>query len=253
MFSHSESDLEAEQSRETLQDLVEQLLESNHEISRRLRSIEDSCDSQSTLTRPLTNDSTEISETDNSTVALDTLDSNEISLKSFDFQFDTVGLSFENDLKLSRVYSRTQLYESDVSFTTSVVRTHAWSIYSGLSLAEASVISAIALPLYSHDISNSQWYKFEEASRTDPQQTIPIKSTPSTFSTTQTTVSKSASAVSKIRDYASEMRRYPRRKSAPSERKEVSKMRLYKLVVLGDGGVGKDELVTQVSICSQAK
>jgi hypothetical protein len=195
-----------------------------------------------------TSDSTEISEADKSTIAPDALDLNEIGLKSFDFQLDTVELSYEDDLKLSRVYSRTQLYESDVSFTSSAVRTHAWSVYSGLSLAEASVISAIALPLYSHDISNSQWYKFGEASQTDRQRTIPIRNAPSTLSTARSNVSKSASAVSKIRDYASEMRRFPRRKSAPSERKEVSKMRIYKIVVLGDGGVGKDELVTQVCL-----
>jgi hypothetical protein len=37
----SESDLEAEQSRAMLQNLIGQLLESNHEISRRLHSLED--------------------------------------------------------------------------------------------------------------------------------------------------------------------------------------------------------------------
>lgn len=222
-------------------------------MSRRLRSIEVSCDSQTTLTRYFTNDSTEISEADNSTVTLDPLDSNEIGLKSFDFQFDTDEISFEKDLKLSRVYSRTQLYESDVSFTSSAARTHAWSIYSGLSLAEASVISAIALPLYSHDISNSKWYKFGEASWTDTQRTIPIRNAPSTLSAARNNVSRSASAVSKIRDYASEIRRFPRRKSAPSERKEVSKMKLYKIVVLGDGGVGKDELATQVCLYFQPR
>jgi hypothetical protein len=231
-----------------LQGLVELLLESSNDISRRLRSIEGSCDSQSTLTKCVTNGSADFLEVDNSTLDQDAMDLNKAGLNSFDFQFPTTQLSFENDLKLSRVYSRTQLYESDVSFTSSAVRTHAWSVYSGLSLAEASAISAVALPLYSHDISNSQWYKFGGTSQTDTQPTIPMKKIPSTVSTARNTLKQSTSAVSKIRDYASEISRFPRRKSEPPGRKEASNMKLYKLVVLGDGGVGKDELVTQVCV-----
>jgi GTPase KRas protein len=251
-----------------LQDLVEQLLESSYDISRRLHSIENSCDSQTTLTRYLTNDSTEPTEVDNSSIAPDAMDMNDVGLKSFDFQFTTTELtvtetmaidstttestttevSFENDLKLSRVYSRTQLYKSDVSFTSSAVRTHAWSVYSGLSLAEASVISAVALPLYSHDISNSHWYKFGDGNQTDLHRPKPVSNALPTLSEARNPLRKSTSAVSKIRNYASELRPFPRRKSAPSGRSEVSKMRLHKLVVLGDGGVGKDELINQVCL-----
>lgn len=39
-----------------------------------------------------------------------------------------------------------------MSFRTSVARTHAWSVFSGLSLSEVSVMSAIALPLSTTDI-----------------------------------------------------------------------------------------------------
>jgi hypothetical protein len=73
--------------------------------------------------------------------------------------------SSETELSTSRVYEKTRLYEPDASFTSSAVRTHAWSVLSGLSLTEVSMISVIALPLYSHDISNSQWYTFGEASQ----------------------------------------------------------------------------------------
>ncbi|KAH6682774.1 hypothetical protein B0J14DRAFT_574349 [Halenospora varia] len=45
-----ESDLRAERSREILQDTVQQLLESNQEISRRLRNLEGTYDSESVLT-----------------------------------------------------------------------------------------------------------------------------------------------------------------------------------------------------------
>jgi hypothetical protein len=66
--------------------------------------------------------------------------------------------SFQIDLSTSRVYRRTVSYECDISFTTSVVRTHAWSVFTGLSLSEISEISVIALPLSARDISNPQWY-----------------------------------------------------------------------------------------------
>lgn len=68
------------------------------------------------------------------------------------------------------MYKRTEFYESDVSFTTSAVRTHAWSIFSGLSLSDVSVISAIALPLYLSEISNHQWYNL--AGRDEPSSEI---------------------------------------------------------------------------------
>ena len=55
-------------------------------------------------------------------------------------------------LYASRVYRRTQGYENEVfSLRSSVARTHAWSIFSGISLAEISNISVIALPIYASD------------------------------------------------------------------------------------------------------
>jgi hypothetical protein len=69
---------------------------------------------------------------------------------------------FEADLGKSRVYKRTERYESDVSFTTSVVRDHAWSVSSGMSLSEISLISAIALPLHLDEVSNQEWYMLGE-------------------------------------------------------------------------------------------
>jgi hypothetical protein len=79
---------------------------------------------------------------------------------------DTSRTCFQVDLGSSRVYKRTELYESDVSFTSSVARTHAWSIFSDLSLSEVSMISAIALPLYLNEISNKQWYTFGRLNET---------------------------------------------------------------------------------------
>jgi hypothetical protein len=72
---------------------------------------------------------------------------------------------FEDDLKASRVYNRTQFYADDVSFRSTTIRTHAWSVFSGTSIADVSCISVIALPLYAHDIYNSQHYQFGEIGR----------------------------------------------------------------------------------------
>jgi hypothetical protein len=93
------------------------------------------------------------------------------SLQEYHFRF-----AFERDLETSRVYKRIQLYDPDASFTSSAIRTHAWSIFSGLSLAEVSIISTIALPLYQHEISNSQWYKFGETPPSEKEECVLDKS-----------------------------------------------------------------------------
>lgn len=71
-----------------------------------------------------------------------------------------VRFEFQDDLESSRVYRRAKRDTCDHSFTSSTGRTNAWSIFSGLSIADISNISAIALPLYAPDITNSQHYAF---------------------------------------------------------------------------------------------
>jgi hypothetical protein len=167
----SESDLEAEKSGEMLQNLIQRLLESNQDISRRLQNLEDAAESWSITTRCFRNNSgTEMVEEVKeqiTTVAAERLSSDEYDRSDVNFQANAFQFAFENDLETSRVYQRTRCYSSDVSFTSSAVRTHAWSVFSGLSLAECSVISAIALPLYSREISNSQWYDFGKSRQVD--------------------------------------------------------------------------------------
>ncbi|KAM5350443.1 hypothetical protein ACJ41O_006948 [Fusarium nematophilum] len=67
---------------------------------------------------------------------------------------------FEHDLKASRVYRRAKRDTMDFSVRSSVARTHAWSIFSGISLSNISEISVLALPLYADDIANPQHYNF---------------------------------------------------------------------------------------------
>jgi hypothetical protein len=75
--------------------------------------------------------------------------------------------AFEDDLKTSRVYNRAALRDScDYSFISSAVRTNAWSILSGLSLADISKISVLSLPIFLADITNNEHYSFGIANST---------------------------------------------------------------------------------------
>ncbi|KIW32205.1 uncharacterized protein PV07_03765 [Cladophialophora immunda] len=61
--------------------------------------------------------------------------------------FENVPAEFELILGDSRVYRRVEMNACDMSFRSSLALTHAWSIFSGLSLSEISAISVISLPL----------------------------------------------------------------------------------------------------------
>ena len=66
--------------------------------------------------------------------------------------FDTLQ-DFEQTLYATRVYKRAQSDQCDISFSSSAVRTHAWSALSDLSLSAISAISVIALPLLPEEIA----------------------------------------------------------------------------------------------------
>jgi hypothetical protein len=244
----SESDLEAEQSRELLQDLVQQLLESNHDISRRLQNLENTYDSESILTTCFRNgNNVEVAESGgegagvipDQPISLEPNDSSS-GLLSVGFHF-----SFEIDLDTSRVYRRTQPYKSDVSFTSSAVRTHAWSVFSGLSLSQVSNISAIALPVYSDDIFNNEWYKFVFFDQVGPPGTDTSPGNPksdspageadhATRSTWKQRLNIKAVSIS------------PPRVSPSKPLESRIRIRRHHLVVLGDRGVGKTNLINHV-------
>jgi hypothetical protein len=67
---------------------------------------------------------------------------------------------FETDLESSRVYRRAKRKSMDFSFHSSIAPSNAWSMFSGLSLDDVSIIAVIALPIYPDDISNAQHYSF---------------------------------------------------------------------------------------------
>ena len=67
---------------------------------------------------------------------------------------------YERELEVSNVYKRCIPYKCDASFRTSSMRSHAWSVFSSQSLSKVSNISIIALPVWSSDLSNANWYNF---------------------------------------------------------------------------------------------
>lgn len=76
---------------------------------------------------------------------------------------------FEDDLELSRVYRRAVRETMDFSFRSSIARSHNWSVFSGLSLGDISILSVIALPLYQGDITNAEHYDFGEEDSLTPK------------------------------------------------------------------------------------
>ena len=94
---------------------------------------------------------------------------------------DQFRFAFESILEASRVYRKAHPNECDMSFRSSIARSRAWSSLSDLSLAQISIISVIALPVYPSDISNSEWYKFGDTlevniftnSETEPDGPLP--------------------------------------------------------------------------------
>jgi cell division control protein 24 len=81
---------------------------------------------------------------------------------STDTNIDLSKFDFEDDLESSRVYRRAQRETMDFSFRSSIARSRSWSVFSGLSLSDVSVLSVIALPIHSDDITNAHHYHFGE-------------------------------------------------------------------------------------------
>lgn len=147
----SESDEKARFSQAKLQSMIEHVMEQNQDMVARLKRLENTLDatipaastledSQSTIRAP--------SHRGDNVLSVESVVSKEVNI-------DRIRRgSFEGVLQSTRVYRRTEGYDTDVSFTTSIRRLHAWSIFSGLSLADISELSAIALPLFYEDLTD---------------------------------------------------------------------------------------------------
>ncbi|KAH8716779.1 hypothetical protein GQ44DRAFT_560180, partial [Phaeosphaeriaceae sp. PMI808] len=148
------SDAEAGRSKESLEVIVKQLLQSNQKLCKRLQNLEDSFDARSTITTKLDNLSL-ISEADNATItSASPARGNRMSI----LEAVRVRFAFDDDLQSSRVYRMVKRDSCDHSLISSAIHTQTWSIFSGLSLADISVISVVALPLYPEDVKDYAQY-----------------------------------------------------------------------------------------------
>jgi len=75
----------------------------------------------------------------------------------------SVVLSFEGTLAKARVYQRAARNTSTHSFKTIITSESKWSQLSGLSLSQISDISVVRLPIFIHELQNSQLLQCNEA------------------------------------------------------------------------------------------
>jgi hypothetical protein len=143
MFHYSQSDLAASHSQQDLANQISILLDNNRSLHARIANLENAFHGslQSDFLSPQRYS------------AVSALDGDSV------FQFSDA-------LDSSRVYKRVRRIQSRESFSTTVQGSKSWSILSGLSLADISAISVIALPLYATDIEHAEHYVFSEPNTT---------------------------------------------------------------------------------------
>jgi hypothetical protein len=146
----SDSDLRAGEAADDLRRRIEQEVELDSELSRRLESLQLPPDAIQRLresdSRPRSpvNVASPIQEAISDDLECGNLEPSHKAL--------TVEESFDLVLASTRVYSRVDDREVDAVSSVSTTRSRAWSILSGLSLTEISVISVIKLPLYEPEL-----------------------------------------------------------------------------------------------------
>ena len=135
-------------------ELVEQVLATNQDMSRRLRNMDGKRSRSPDSDRE---DDASTCSSDTVTLPLPGLPRDGLPENVHRSQF---GFSFEEDLFASRVYRRPLFSDSGLSLATSAARTTASSILSALSLTDVSNISILAVPVYADEISNQDRYTF---------------------------------------------------------------------------------------------
>lgn len=139
---------EVEESRRQLSNLVEEVLRTNQDLDKRMKSFETEQDFAETSPPSHTRSQ---------------------HMRALDYkgksvmvtELPAVGFSFERDLRRSRPYNRTiKIQQSMTSLTSTARYTTAMSIFSKLSLSQVSVLSFYVLPIYATDLSNSAYYTF---------------------------------------------------------------------------------------------
>ncbi|KAF4464666.1 hypothetical protein FALBO_8498 [Fusarium albosuccineum] len=161
-----ETQIEASESQERLHALIESVMEENQVLKQMMNDSQDSFDARSTFSRRHLDDRSTIwlggddEEDDAATIRTSNTIATIRGLRN-GFQSKVMALTFEKILEQSWVYKRNQRNECDSSFISTAARSHAWSVFSGFSLADVSVLSVIAMPLTTLDLSNGKHYDIE--------------------------------------------------------------------------------------------
>lgn len=146
---------EAESAMARLCDRVEQVLASNQDMGRRLRDMDHITIQRAASTVMSSRDDAGTKSSGTVTPAIHPPGNLPEVIQRNQF-----GFAFEEDLFASRVYRKPLFSDSGESLVTSAARTTSSSILSALSLTDVSNISILAIPIYSHEISNSNRYSF---------------------------------------------------------------------------------------------
>ncbi|KAF5604294.1 Rho guanine nucleotide exchange factor scd1 [Fusarium pseudocircinatum] len=176
MILQSDSGQTAKEHQEQLSNNVKVLLDSNEALSRRLMNVEDALDAQTIISRRMSLLSMSASPSQN-TIQQSTAESPVTSI-STETSLSISKFDFEDDLESSRVYRRAVRETMDYSFRSSVARSQNWSVFSGLSLGDISIMSVIALPVYQGDITNAEHYDFGEEAVPNTETPGPITGQP---------------------------------------------------------------------------
>jgi hypothetical protein len=153
----SNSDIEAQQSAASLQEHIEQQVEGSSDLAARLEQLQLPADA--IQPGELTSTPPSVSSDEQAPAAGDTTPTRAPSPPpiaptdgSIPDADPSIEATFEVVLLTTRVYDRVKDREIDAMSTVSTNRSRAWSILSGLSLAQVSAISVIKLPLHDSEL-----------------------------------------------------------------------------------------------------
>ncbi|CAG9990746.1 unnamed protein product [Clonostachys byssicola] len=150
-----DTNIEAHENRERLQELVERVLNENQALKSKLSLLEDRFDARSTFTRDFdeSSETATIRESDTAGPFRDSARPSNIS--------NRISFAFEKILQQSWVYKRNERNDCDQSFITATTdaRSRTWSIFSGISMANISILSVIAMPITLIDIKYGHYYE----------------------------------------------------------------------------------------------
>jgi hypothetical protein len=154
IHSNSKFSLDAEHSARSLRNQVDQRLEIDMDLRARSEALRRSVTSRPVSQISLLDSDDEDSDSETATIR-NTPSANE---EGSDLCTTWIPChDFEKELEASRVYRSAQQSTCDASFTSSDVRSHAWSNFTAVSLSRISCLAVVALPLSLDELQNLCW------------------------------------------------------------------------------------------------